>query len=629
LGTTVLTLKDLAANAEFGVVAVAGGAHDVDRALILSSVEWIGAKIERALIVTDRGVARPDHLVRTLAAGGAAGLALAGTTPDDPLVAELSKTAAAHRLPLLTSTRTLAEWRELAPRVADLGTDLVRRQHARLAALLDHLPAPDTDEHTTVRRLTAFLARQLDADVLVNSDTGVLAATPTTAPVVLAPVLGVRTTSAQVTPQGRYAQTVPLTGDGAATLVLATREPVGAAEQGLVAYTAKALTLALAGLREQHSARAVGDAIRGVRLSAFQLLMTGNAVPAQRVMAGISHGLLDSDTARVYIVDCNRASRDAVMAEAERALLDQALMVRCPAYRHHVIVVAPQHPDKDPEKRLHQLLETFSEDRVLLGGSLAHPMDEVSDAYGEALDSLTRAGYSPDRVAMATRTTGIIDVLPPDAARAWASQLLRPVLMLPRGGQQVLETTAMALEFEISAAARIIGVHRNTVTRRVRQVFDEVGLDHDRIMHRVVLSLAAQIVGRYGGDLDAAPGPAPDLHELLAGPALAAWAVKALSPLADDRRGLLRTVRAWICNDCRVESTAVELGIATKTVRSHIRAAEPLLERDLITGLPKEAPDESEHRLASIRPLAVALYATTPPGTTPPPLPGGAPRRAA
>jgi predicted DNA-binding protein (UPF0251 family) len=670
----VLTVNDLVATADFGLGLVTGGGdREVDHVLVLPSAEQtgarIGGRIEKALVVAGPGLPNgPDRLVRTLADGGAAGLALVGAAADDPRLGVLRATAAATGLPLLASPGTPAAWRELAPRVADLAADAVRRQHARLTGLLDRLPAPDTDERTTLTKLTSFLAAQLDAEVVVRTEEGVLASAPATALAALGPVLepaagsaaapvtgrppasapgrppgsapgpapgsapgpasgsapGSSARSRQPTVPGRFVQVLPLSGAGDATLVVATRQPPSPTDRGLAAYTAKALNLALAGLRERQAERAVGEAVRGVRLSAFQLLMTGNSVPAQRVMASLAGGLLDCETVQVFVLDCARAGREAVLAEAERTLADEALAVRCPAFDSHVIVVAPHHPHTRPEQGLHRVLDTFADARVLLGGSLAHPLDATADAYVEALDSLTRAGRSPDRIAMATRTTGIVDVLAPAPARAWASHLLHPVLTLPRGGRQVLETTAIAVEFEISAAARVMGVHRNTVARRVRQVFEAVGLDHERILDRVVFSLAAQIDGRHGADPGQDPATAPDLHTLLGEPALRAWADKTLRPLADDRRDLLRTVRAWIQHGCRFEAAALSLGIAAKTVRAHIRAAEPLLARDLTTGPPVDDVEAAGHRLASVRPLAVALYATAHDGSAArPPLPGG------
>ncbi|SEG40953.1 PucR C-terminal helix-turn-helix domain-containing protein [Actinacidiphila yanglinensis] len=625
----MLTLNDLASAPDFGLTLVTGdGGSEVEQALVPRDpdAELAGALIERALVVADPGrIGHPDRLVRTLAAAGAAGLALAGTRAGDPRTAGLVAAAAAAGVPLLVGPHPTVAWRELAAQVAALGAGAVRQRNARLAGLLDRLPVPGADERVTVRQLTAYLARELDAEVLVHADGEALAAAPAAAAASLAPLLDAPVGIRQRTAGGGYARSVMLSAAGDATLVVATKEPDP--DPVLVAYTAKALRVALAGLRERRTTWAVGDALRGVRLSAFQLFMTGHTVAAQRVVAGIEGSLLDSDSVRVFILDCNRASRETVLGEAERVLADVALTVRCPAYQRHLIFLAPRCSTARAEEGLHGLMHSFDDARTLLGGSLVHPLDAVPDAYGEALDCVTRAGRNPDRVAMASRVTGIVDVLAPDVARAWATRLLRPVLAMPRGGTQILETTAMAVEFEMSATARVIGVHRNTVTRRVRQVFDAVGLDQDGILDRVVLSLAAQIVARYGneppvGRDDADHGAVPDLHTLLSEPALRAWAERVLRPLADDRRDLLRTVREWVRHGCRFEPAALSLGIAAKTVRSRIHAAELLLERDLTGETLPAPPDESEHRLASIRPLAVALYATARDGARPP-LPGG------
>jgi hypothetical protein len=658
----VLTLHDLVALPDFALTLVSGAGHaEVAQVLVPvdPDAEWSGVVAARALVVAEPGrIGRPERLVRALAAGGAAGLVLAGTgagvgagagagagvgaevgtgavagagvgvaaepvsAAADPAVRQLAAAAAAAGVPLLTGAHPLSAWRELAPRVSALTADAARRGQARLAGLLDRLPVPGADERATVRGLAGYLSDALDAQVLVHADGEVLAAAPPAAEAALTPLLGTPPGPRQPLAGGGFAQSVLLAPDGDAALVVGTAVPEP--DPVLVGYTAKALRLMVAGLRERRTSGAVDDALRGVRLSAFQLFMTGHAVAAQRVVAGIDGALMDSDTAQVFILDCGRAARDTVLAEAERVLAAQVLAVRCPAYRRHLIFLAPDRTGTRAEEGLHRLVDTFADARALLGGSLAHPLDAVPDAYGEALDCLTRAGRSPDRVAMATRSTGVVDVLDPAAALAWATHLLRPVLTMPRGGAQILETTAMAVEFEMSATARVMGVHRNTVTRRVRQVFDAVGLDQDAILDRVVLSLAAQIVARHGTGAMAGRDPAdvPDLHTLLGEPPLRAWAEKVLRPLADDRRDLLRTVREWVRHGCRYEPAAASLGVAAKTVRSRIRAAEPLLEQDLIDELPR-VPGESEHRLASVRPLAVALYATTEPGAPRPPLPGG------
>ncbi|WP_436772459.1 helix-turn-helix domain-containing protein [Yinghuangia sp. YIM S09857] len=611
----MFSLRDLSAIPEFGLGSAVGTDREVHRALVLSGSQWIGPNVDKALVVSDvpnlghaDGLLRnADPLLRTLAAGRAAGLVVAGmpatVTPGDGIPAELRDAAARHRFPVLTSTRPLSAWKSgLAQSVLDLSVDRARRHAARLGGLLDQLKAsPDT-----VGNITGLLARELGAEVVVRGGSGILAADPPAAPLALASVIQRPDRPHQTTPSGMFARTVPLSGDQ--VLIVATKEPPTRADLSVVDHAASLLAFALEpAVRETDEHLA---AVRGIRLSAFQLLMTGHALHARRVMAGVAPGMLDSESARVFIVDCARADRDTVMAEVERNLDKHALAVRCPAYHEHIIVVAPQHDGYDTELRLRTLRDAFGVANLAVGGSPLHPLEEVGSAYGEAADALTRASHHPERtVIVSSRVPSLIDVLPAGPAYAWAGRFLHPILRLPQEGRQILEATAMALEFRTSAAARIIGVHRNTVARRVSQVCAAVGIDPERTLDRVTLSLAIQIVMTHPRETGI-PAVDVSLHDLLTHPQVRAWADKALRPLADDRRDLVRTLRAWVLAEFNADAAAAELGVATKTVRAHIRAAESLLERDLITGLPQDAEESDEQRLSGIRPLTVALYAT-------------------
>ncbi|GAA4986393.1 hypothetical protein GCM10023205_66230 [Yinghuangia aomiensis] len=605
----MFSLRDLSAIAEFGIGAGVVADREVHCAVILSGSQWIGPSVENALVVSDLpSLGIPDRLLSTLAAGHAAGLVIAGA-PDEAALADIREAAARHRFPLLTSTRPLSAWKAgLAQSVLDLSVARTRRHVARLNGLLSRLrPSPDA-----VDAISGLLADEFDAEVVVRGGTGILAAVPPAAPLTLASVIQRPDRPHQTTAAGLFARTVPISADQ--VLIVATKEPQGRAEADLITHAATALSSVLAP-RPGASDENIAAAVRGIRLSAFQLLMTGHALHARRVMAGLAPGLLDSESARVYIVDCARADRDTVMAEVERSLDGHALAVRCPAYHEHIIVVAPQHPDSDAEQHLRRLREEFSAANVAIGGSLVHPLGGVGNAYGEAADAIARASHHPERtVIISARTPTLVDAFPAGSAYAWASTFLQPVLSLPREGRQILETTAMALEFQTSAAARIIGVHRNTVARRMAQVCAAVGVDPDRTLDRITLSLAIQIVTTYPHDTTTA-GPPVSLHELLTHAQVRAWAEKALRPLADDRRNLVHTLRAWVLAEFNAEAAALHLGVATKTVRAHIRAAESLLERDLVTSLPREAEDAGEQRLSGIRPLTIALYATTRPGS--------------
>lgn len=636
----MLSLRDLSALPEFGLGPcvsgpAAGADREVQRALILSGSQWMGADIANALIVSNTANLRiVDRLLGTLVAGRAAGLVLTDA-PAEEDVAAIRDAATRHRFPLLVSMRPLTAWRSgLAQRVLDLAAERARRHAATLGELLGQLNA----SHDSVDAISRLLARELRAEVVVRGVDGIVAAVPPTAPLTLASVLQRPDRPHQTTPTGLFAGTVPLAGAGDDVLVVATPEPQTRADRDVVAHAANALAFARAPQPRQVDPSTIVTALRGIRLSAFQLLMTGNIAHAQRVLAGVAPGLLDAESARVFIVDCARADRDTVMAEVERSLDGQALAIRCPAYHQHIIVVAPEHDGHDghdghgTEPELRKLRQEFSAVGVSVGGSPVRPLAGVGDSYGEAADALSRAAYHPEGVVVtASRSPGLVDILPAAPAGVWAGQFLRPILGMPRAGQQILEATALALEFRTSAAARIIGVHRNTVARRVSQVCAGVGINPDRTLDRIALSLAIQIVGAHPAAV-AHPSVGADsaadvsLHDLLVHPQVRTWADKMLRPLADDRRDLIRTLRTWVLAEFNADTAAARLGIATKTVRAHIRAAEPLLEKDLITGLPQDVEDEEgdgEQRLSGLRPLTVALYATTPPGDPRPSLPTG------
>lgn len=617
----MLSLRDLSAISEFGLNPVAGADREVHRALILSGREWIGADIANALIVANAANLQVvDRLLATLAAGGAAGLAVA-EAPDQASIAALRRAAEHRRFPLLTSTRPLSAWRSgLAQSVLDLGADRARRHAARLGELIGQLKT----SHDAVGAITRLLAEELDAEVVVRGADGILAAVPPAAPLTLASVIQRPDRPLQTTPAGLFAATVHLSADQ--VLIVATREPAGRADREIVRHAATALTFALVP-RPRQTDTALLTAVRSIQLSAFQLLMTGNTTHARRVMAGVTPGLLDSESARVFVVNCARADRDTVMAEVERSFQDRALAIRCPAYHEHIIVLVPEHPGTDGERELRILRQAFRTADVAVGGSPVHPLEEVGDAYGEAADALSRAVHHPERtVITSSRTPGLVDVLP-DAARTWAAGFLEPILSLPRTGQQILEATAMALEFRTSAAARVIGVHRNTIARRVNHVCAEIGINPERTLDRITLSLAIQIVSALPSTT-AGPGADVSLHGVLCHPQVRGWADRTLRPLADDRRDLIRTLRTWVLTEFNADATAARLGIATKTVRAHIHAAEPLLAKELITGLPQDVAEEGEQRLSGLRTLTVALYATTPPGGAHPALPGDPPRPA-
>ena len=62
------------------------------------------------------------------------------------------------------------------------------------------------------------------------------------------------------------------------------------------------------------------------------------------------------------------------------------------------------------------------------------------------------------------------------------------------------------------------------------------------------------------------------------------WARELLGRLGDDDRGLRRTLRTWLTQNCSTSDTAHLLSVHAHTVRDHIRRAERLLQCQLLAG---------------------------------------------
>jgi sugar diacid utilization regulator len=555
-----------------------------------------------------------ERLLEELVRYRVAGLVLVTDRHDARLIpAALRITAGRSGLPLLTSTASLAEWDRLALRVRARNAEWQARQ---LNALLERLPARLTDPEAR-QRIADWLAATVDAEVLVSdSRRGVLAASPPTAPATLAPALAAcAVQQGGVEESGSRTRLVRLPGAGTAVLALRYRRAPDDAADGLVEHATKVL-----GLVDQAIERyqRVSMAEHGVRLGAFQLLLVGELVPAQRVLAGLAPWLLNAERMRVFVVDCGGHDREVTAERCEAVLADSAMMVRCPAFNHLIVLTTADDESVNGSDGGPQSVRDVLRSVVAglpghrMGGSRAHPLDAFPEAYMEAFDALTTAREAPDRVALARPRNGLVDVLPIEPARRWAGTFLRPLLALPVVQRdQLLRTVDLGLEFHHKAAANILGVHRNTVRHRNDRAFELLGLDRNHVLHQVVVSTALKIVFAYGHE-DGEGDPAADFEAMVSTERVRAWAESFLRPLRDDRRGLLRTLTEWLDRDTHAESAAKALGISPITVRNHVRAAVPLLQRELVADLDEDVtPDDDEHVLGGVRPLAFALHIST------------------
>jgi hypothetical protein len=99
---------------------------------------------------------------------------------------------------------------------------------------------------------------------------------------------------------------------------------------------------------------------------------------------------------------------------------------------------------------------------------------------------------------------------------------------------------------------------------------------------------AARVVAWLADTVDAAvtlrDGAGGHFGDLLAGAAVRTWAGDLPGRPESGTRDLRGSLRAWIAAGGNAERAAQRLGVHAQTVREHVRAAEPVLERRLPAG---------------------------------------------
>ncbi|QLE75517.1 PucR family transcriptional regulator [Streptomyces rectiverticillatus] len=485
---------------------------------------------------------------------------------------------------------------------------------ARLTRLLDFARAGESGDGASVRRLLTWLAGTLGGTVTLTGQGG----EPLTGPAsraeaaahrelaarageLLGQVAGGRLHAAAVDDHHGQLRLVAL---GRRTphpvLAAALPRPFDEQDAALLGQAAAVLALLLKAREAEEHRRNAERATECLRLAVFQLLMGGDVALAQRTAAGLSPGLLDADTARVYVLELPEHRRELLVRACEAATGERALAVRCAAYDSQLIVVAPttrrggpEHGaghgpghdagDHDVAAALHRIVE--ERPGVFLGAGGLHPLAQLADAYGEAARALAVARYRPGRVAEHLPQTRLTALLDPAASGAWAARVLQPLDSLPHHGRgPLLATVSLGLEFTAVNAAKILGISRNTVRARMDRTAALLGADLADVRARAALHLALQMS-------HAAPAPAADdgappagLERLLAAGPVRDWARELLGRLAAADRDLRRTLRTWIAENTAVEETAARLGVHPRTVRDHLRGAEQLLGRRLVPG---------------------------------------------
>ncbi|WP_328868996.1 helix-turn-helix domain-containing protein [Streptomyces sp. NBC_00287] len=431
-----------------------------------------------------------------------------------------------------------------------------------------------------VRQVVAWLANAVAGTACLLDDTGtVLAGTSLdNGPFedLLGDIVAGRIASAAWEGQGRHLRLVRV-ASAAGVLTVSRAQPFDRRASDIVSHTVQILELLLKARESTASVRRLERATSDLRLAILQLLMVEDTVAARRVAAGLWPGLLDTDTACVYVVESHPEERDRLAEECLDATREQALVVRCPAMDGHVIVVTPRETEAGVLRSL-----IGRRPRVFLGGSARHSLARTATAYGQAVSALAVAHFRPDQAAVYAERTHPERLMDPAALHGWTARVLRPLDGLPHHTRaELLATTRLGLEFTAVSAAKVLGVSRNTVRARMERAEALLGIDFSDLTARAVVHLAlnTQESLEHSPDVQA-PVPA----DLLTGPAMRVWAHDLLARLDADARDLRRTLRTWIAAGGNAERAAQTLGVHAQTVREHVRAAEPVLERQLLVG---------------------------------------------
>ncbi|MFG2791861.1 helix-turn-helix domain-containing protein [Streptomyces sp. NPDC048419] len=448
--------------------------------------------------------------------------------------------------------------------------------------LLDHLRPTGRD----IRRVVTWLSDAVDGTACLQDDTGrVLAGTPTPLDEdLLADIVSGRIASAAWDDAGLHLRLVGVQQPqpaSAGVLSVSRTAPFDRRASDIVTHTAQVVELLLRARESTAAGRRLRRATSDLRLAILQLLMVEDTVSARRVAAGLWPGLLDTDTACVYVLEGSAEERDRIAEECVTATAEQALVVRCPAVDAHVIVVAP----RDAASAELRLVVGRRPD-TFLGGSAPQSLVRTATAYGQAVSALAVARFRPDQQAVYAERTHPERLMDPAVLQGWTADVLRPLDTLAHHTRaELLATTRLGLEFTAVNAAKVLGVSRNTVRARMDRVESLLHADFSDLTARAVVHLALNTrVGLSEEAHGARPaGTAhPGLSDLLAGPALRTWARDLLGRLESDARDLRRSLRSWIAAGGNAERAAQLLGVHAQTVREHVRSAEPVLERQLL-----------------------------------------------
>ncbi|MFE5806701.1 helix-turn-helix domain-containing protein [Streptomyces sp. NPDC056491] len=396
----------------------------------------------------------------------------------------------------------------------------------------------------------------------------------------------------------RGVRSAVLHGDGSATLLFALDAgralaavlplPHPPDASALLADAAVPLALVLRAEEAERREERTAVAEARAREAVLRLLMNGGLPAAHQIAEALRPPL--PDPIRLYVAECRIGRRAEVARLCQELTGGRAWVVPCPVYVRHLIILVPADADAvsaDHDPLAGALTAIAPDCAVGVSGELA--LSQAPTAYTQAFHALAVARGRGERHARFGPGPELA-LAAHEAGADWAWALLAPLHSYePRRPQdpdgQELRTTAHAWLNFGSHATRLLRVHRNTLSARIRLVETLLGLDLARLGHQAALSLALRLTPGAGrGNGAAVPAAAPGLDGVLRDPRLTAWARSHLSRLTgpDAPAGARTTVRTWLDHDARLVPAAAALGVSVPGARKRLARIEALLERSLL-----------------------------------------------
>ncbi|QUH00373.1 helix-turn-helix domain-containing protein [Saccharopolyspora erythraea] len=321
------------------------------------------------------------------------------------------------------------------------------------------------------------------------------------------------------------------------------------------------------------------------REAILHMLMVGQLDGARRAAGALGQRL--PDVLRVYLVESAGGDRAAAARRCSLVCGHRAWIIPCPVYRDQLIVLVSA-ADAGALERLDDELHGLADGGLCIGAGEVVPLRDTAAGYQQAFHALAVARSDPARFALFSPRAELDALLGVEGV-LWARAVLSPLLdstsersQDPDSGE-LLATLQSWLSFYGRAAAQL-KVHRNTVATRLRRIERTLSCDLTELETQAVLHLAVRLLDRPRRTA-AVHGAVPDLDSVLDTDPVRQWAAAVLAPILDkDPRLFLDTLRTWLVNNARLDSTAAALGVSVPGARKRLLRIEEALGRSLLNG---------------------------------------------